>query len=335
MEYRTLGKTGLEVSKLGFGGIPIQKVDVNTVKNLMESMLRNGINYIDTARGYTISEELIGEAIEGKRHEFILATKSMARSKAGIKADIETSLKNLRTDYIDLYQIHNPSKAELQQVLAEDGALEGLLEAKAEGKIGHIGFTTHSLELFEESLEMPWVETIMFPYNIVENQGAEAIKKCKEKNIGFIVMKPLAGGAIEDGELALRFICANPDITVVIPGMASVDEIEQNLKASQNESPLTEEELAKMDEVRKALGNNFCRRCNYCAPCTVGINISGVFLMQGYLDRYGLEDWARSRYNAFSAKASACIECGVCETRCPYELPIRQMLKEAALRFGE
>lgn len=335
MEYRTLGKTGLEVSKLGFGGIPIQKVDVNTVKNLMEAMLHNGINYIDTARGYTISEELIGEAIEGKRHEFILATKSMARSKAGIKADIETSLKNLRTDYIDLYQIHNPSKAELQQVLAEDGALEGLLEAKAEGKIGHIGFTTHSLELFEEALEMPWVETIMFPYNIVENQGIDAIKKCKEKNIGFIVMKPLAGGAIEDGELALRFICSNPDITVVIPGMASVEEIEQNLKASQNESPLTETELAKMDEVRKALGNNFCRRCNYCAPCTAGINISGVFLMQGYLDRYGLEDWARSRYDAFSVKASACIECGICETRCPYELPIRQMLKEAALRFGE
>lgn len=335
MEYRTLGKTGLEVSKLGFGGIPIQKVDVNTVKNLMEAMLHNGINYIDTARGYTISEELIGEAIEGKRHEFILATKSMARSKAGIKADIETSLKNLRTDYIDLYQIHNPSKAELQQVLAEDGVLEGLLEAKAEGKIGHIGFTTHSLELFEEALEMPWVETIMFPYNIVENQGIDAIKKCKEKNIGFIVMKPLAGGAIEDGELALRFICSNPDITVVIPGMASVEEIEQNLKASQNESPLTETELAKMDEVRKALGNNFCRRCNYCAPCTAGINISGVFLMQGYLDRYGLEDWARSRYDAFSVKASACIECGICETRCPYELPIRQMLKEAALRFGE
>lgn len=335
MEYRTLGKTGLEVSKLGFGGIPIQKVDVNTVKNLVESMLHHGINYIDTARGYTISEELIGEAIEGKRHEFILATKSMARSKAGIKSDIEISLKNLRTDYIDLYQIHNPSKAELQQVLAEDGALEGLLEAKAEGKIGHIGFTTHSLELFEEALEMPWVETIMFPYNIVENQGIDAIKKCKEKNIGFIVMKPLAGGAIEDGELALRFICANPDITVVIPGMASVEEIEQNLKASQNESPLTEVELAKMDEVRKALGNNFCRRCNYCAPCTAGINISGVFLMQGYLDRYGLEDWARSRYKAFSVKASACVECGVCEARCPYELPIRQMLKEAALRFGE
>ena len=139
MEYRILGKSGLEVSKLGFGGIPIQKVSVDTVKDIMDAMLRNGINYIDTARGYTISEELIGEAIEGKRDKFILATKSMSRTKDGVKADIETSLKNLRTDYIDLYQIHNPSKAEFEQVLAEGGALEGLLEAKEEGKIGHIG----------------------------------------------------------------------------------------------------------------------------------------------------------------------------------------------------
>ena len=219
--------------------------------------------------------------------------------------------------------------------MAEGGALEALFEAKEQGKIGHIGFTTHSLELFEEALEMPWAETIMFPYNIVENQGVDLIKKCKEKNIGFIVMKPLAGGAIEDGNLALRFICDNPDISVVIPGMGSTDEVEKNIAACLNEEPLTAEELEKMEAVRKELGNNFCRRCNYCAPCAAGINISGVFLMQGYLDRYGLEEWARTRYNAFDKKASACIECGVCETRCPYNLPIRQMLKDAAARFGE
>ena len=335
MEYITLGKSGLKISRLGFGGIPIQRVDADTTKELVQAMVEKGINYIDTARGYTVSESFLGEALEGVRDKFVLATKSMSRTKDGVKADIETSLKNLRTDYIDLYQIHNPSKAEFEQVLAEGGALEGLLEAKEEGKIGHIGFTTHSLELFEEALELPWVETIMFPYNIVENQGVDLIAKCREKNIGFIVMKPLAGGAIEDGNLALRFICSNPDVSVVIPGMASVEEVEQNLRASENEAPLSDEELAKMEEVRKSLGNNFCRRCNYCAPCTVGINISGVFLMQGYLDRYGLEDWARTRYDGFAVKASACIECGVCETRCPYELPIRQMLKEAASRFGK
>ena len=175
----------------------------------------------------------------------------------------------------------------------------------------------------------------MFPYNIVENQGEELIKKCKEQNVGFIAMKPLAGGAIEDGAVAVRYICANPDVTVVIPGMYDLKEIEQNLAAAENEAPLTEAELAKISEIKSQLTGNFCRRCNYCAPCTVGINIPSVFLFQGYLDRYGLGDWAKDRYSSMAVKASACIGCGVCETRCPYNLPIREMLKTAAERFGE
>ena len=175
----------------------------------------------------------------------------------------------------------------------------------------------------------------MFPYNIVERQAEEQIRKCAEKNIGFIVMKPLAGGAIEDADLALRFIYANPDISVVIPGMFDVTEIEQNLAACGNKAPLSDDERDAILKIREALGNNFCRRCNYCAPCTVGINIPGVFLFQGYLDRYGLEDWARERYATIPVKASACIECGACESRCPYNLPIREMLKDAARKFGE
>ena len=221
------------------------------------------------------------------------------------------------------------------QVIGPDGALEALMEARAAGKIGHIGVTLHSLEIFEKAVEMDWIETIMFPYNIVERQGEELIHKCVEKNIGFIDMKPLAGGAIEDGHLALRFICANPDVTVVIPGMYDVSEIEKNLAAVNEKGPLTEEELEQMEQIRKQLGTNFCRRCNYCQPCTVGINISGCFLFQGYLDRYGLEDWAVDRYNTLPVKASACVECGVCETRCPYNLPIREMLKVCAEKFGE
>ena len=148
-------------------------------------------------------------------------------------------------------------------------------------------------------------------------------------------MKPLAGGAIEDAALALRFICANPDVTVVIPGMFDLKELDQNMAAVEDVSPLNEEEIRKMEEIRKQLGNNFCRRCNYCAPCSVGINIPGVFLMQGYLDRYGLGDWAKSRYEAMPVKASACVECGACESRCPYDLPIRKMLKDAAQKFGK
>lgn len=334
MEYVTLGKTGLKIARLGFGGIPIQRVDAATTKELIKAMADKGINYLDTARGYTVSEEFIGEAIEGMRDKFILATKSMSRTKEAMAADIEISLKNLRTDYIDIYQVHNPNLEQLEQVLAPGGAMEALLEAKEAGKIGHIGLTAHSLEVFEKALTMDWVETFMFPYNIVETHGEELIHKCAEKNIGFIVMKPLAGGAIEDATLALRFICANPDVTVVIPGMFDLKEIDQNLAAVEDTSPLSEEELAKMQEIRERLGSNFCRRCNYCAPCTVGINISGAFLFQGYLDRYGLEDWARDRYNAMPVKAGACIECGACEPRCPYNLPIRQMLKEAAAKFG-
>ena len=335
MEYRILGKTGLKISRMGFGGIPIQRIDAEGTKTLMHQLKEAGVNYIDTARNYTVSEEYLGFALEGIREDFILATKSMARDAEGMARDIDISRRNLRTDYIDLYQIHNPSPAQLDQVLAPGGALEALLEAKAAGKIGHIGITAHSLEVFRRALELPWVETIMFPYNIVENQGEKEIRACREKNIGFVCMKPLAGGAIEDASVALRYVCADPDVTVVIPGMAEAKELEQNLAAVNDTSPLSYEEKAKILEIRTALGTQFCRRCNYCQPCTAGINISGVLLFEGYLSRYGLTDWAKDRYAALPVKASACIGCGACEDRCPYQLPIRKLLKNAAEKFGE
>ena len=334
MEYRILGKTGLKISRMGFGGIPIQRIDAQGTKALMQQLVEAGVNYIDTARGYTVSEQFLGEALEGIRDKFVLATKSMSRTKEAMAADIETSLGNLRTDHIELYQVHNPNMEQLEQVMAEGGALEALLEAKAVGKIGHIGLTAHSLEVFEKALTLDWVETIMFPYNVVETQGEALIAACAEKNIGFIDMKPLAGGAIEDATLAMRFVVANPNVTVVIPGMADPAEIEQNLAAVNNQAPLSEEELTGIDQVRAQLGTQFCRRCNYCAPCTVGISIPNVFLMQGYLERYGLADWAQGRYDAMPVKASACIQCGACEPRCPYQLPIREMLKVAAEKFG-
>lgn len=335
MEYRTLGKTGLKISRMGFGGIPIQKIDEEGTRKLLHEMMEKGVNYIDSARGYTVSEQYIGYGLEGIRDKFVLATKSMSRTKEAMAADIETSLGNFRTDYIDLYQVHNPSMEQLDQVMGEGGALEALMEARAAGKIGHIGLTAHSTEVFERALELDWVETIMFPYNIVEQQGAELIHKCTEKNIGFIVMKPLAGGAIEDASLALRYVCSNPDVTVVIPGMAEIRELEQNLAACSNTEPLTQEELKEMDKVREQLGTDFCRRCNYCAPCTVGINIPSVFLFAGYLQRYDLADWAKDRYSTLKVKASACIGCGKCEPRCPYHLPIREKLKKCARDMGE
>lgn len=334
MEYVTLGKTGLRISRLGFGGIPIQQVDASAASALLDAVEAAGINYIDTARGYTVSEELLGAALEGRRERFVLATKSMSRDRAGMAKDIGISLANLRTDYIDLYQIHNPTLQQLEQVCTPDGALEALLEARQAGKVGHLGVTAHSLEVFARALELDWVETIMFPYNIVENQGEELMAKAKEKGIAFIDMKPLAGGAIEDAPLALRYAAANRNVTVIIPGMFRPEEVEENAAAVRNSSPLTADELARAEAIRQELGTNFCRRCNYCAPCTAGISIPNVFLFHGYLSRYGLEDWARNRYQGLAAKASECVDCGACEGRCPYHLPIREMLKRAALDFG-
>ena len=335
MEYRILGKTGLQISRLGFGGIPIQRIDAEGTKVLVKHLLENGINYIDTARGYTVSEEYLGYALESVRNKFVLATKSMARTKQAMEQDIAISMQNLRTDYIDLYQIHNPSAADLEAVQQPGGALEALQQAKKDGRIGHIGVTLHAVELFEKAVNYDWVETIMFPYNLVETQAQDLIKECTRRGIGFIAMKPLAGGAIDDATLALRYLAADPDVTVAIPGMAEIREIEQNLAAMNDTTPLTEEEYQKIEEIRNGLGTQFCRRCNYCAPCTVGIPISAVFLMEGYYSRYGLQEWAVKRYEGLSGHASDCVECGVCESRCPYNLPIRQMLKDAAKTFGK
>lgn len=335
MEYVTLGKTGLKVSRVGLGGIPIQRVDASAAKKLLDAVEAAGINYIDSARGYSVSEELIGGAIEGRREKFVLATKTMSRDREGMARDIETSLKNFRTDYIDLYQVHNPSLQQLEQVCAPGGALEALLEAREAGKIGHIGLTAHKPEVFQRALEIPWVETVMFPYNIVETQAVELMERAREKNVGFINMKSLAGGAIENAGLAIRFAAANPNVTVVLPGMYTPEEVAQNVAAASNTAPLTPEELEQVEALRRELGTSFCRRCGYCAPCTVGIDIPNSFLFHGYLSRYGLAGWARGRYEALSAHASDCVACGACEERCPYQLPIREMLKKVAAGFGK
>lgn len=277
----------------------------------------------------------MGEALDGIRDKFVIATKSMARDRDTMARDVEISLKNFRTNYIDLYQIHNPNLQQLEQVCGAGGALEALQEARQAGKIGHIGVTLHSADLFRRVLEMDWVETIMFPYNIVETQGEELIAACSKKNIGFICMKPLAGGAIDDAALAMRFIAQNPNVTVTIPGMAEISELEQNAQSYCDKRPLTEEEEERIHFLRSTLGTQFCRRCNYCAPCSAGIGIANVFVAEGYFSRYGLQDYGKAKYEMSGSPASSCIDCGLCEERCPYRLPIRQMLKRVASIFGK
>lgn len=332
MRYTTLGKTGLKISVVGLGGIPIQRTDAEGTIKVIDACVDRGINFIDTARGYTVSEEYLGQALEGRREKFILATKSMVRDYEGMKRDIETSLKNLKTDYIELYQIHNiKTDEEFALCFGENGAYRALEEAKQAGKIGHIGATAHGLEAFERLITEfeDKIETIMFPFSIVENQGLELMKQCAEKNIGFIAMKPMAGGNLEDATLAMKYILANPYCTVAIPGMGDVEEVLQNAAAA-DAGELTAEEMERCKKIAQELGTTFCRRCGYCAPCPQGINIPNSFLFANYLRRYGLAGWAKERYNLMPAKADACVKCGVCETRCPYELPIRAMLEQVA-----
>ncbi len=336
MEYVTLGKTGLRCAQISFGGIPIQRADAANTVEVVDALERHGMNFIDTARAYTVSEEYLGAALTGRRDKFILATKAGSRDYAGMKQDIETSLRNLRTDYIDLYQLHNLPLSDFEQVFGPDGAYRALAEAKAAGQIGHIGATTHSTESLELLVDQysDRIETLMFPYNIVELHGHEILKKAREAGFGILCMKPLAGGNLEDWELALRFVAASGVIDVAIPGMGNAEEVERNAAAALRLSPLTNEEQAKCQRIRQELGSRFCRRCNYCAPCTVGIPINSCFLMSNYLRRYDLADWAKSRYDALAHHASECIECGVCESRCPYDLPIREMLRDVARDFG-
>ena len=330
MQYRTLGKTGLEVSVVGLGGIPVQRTDREGAKEIVKACMERGINFLDTARAYSVSEEFFGEAIKPYRNQWIIATKSMPRDYEGMKADIETSLKNLQTDYIDLYQMHNlKSEEELKICFGENGAYRALVEAKEAGKIRHIGATAHKVEIFAKLLEdyADKIETFMFPYNIVESQGLELMAECEKKNIGFIAMKPLAGGNIDDAVLALKYILNTPECTIVIPGMGNVEEVKQNTSAAVFE-PLTEEDKVACKAVVAELGNEFCRRCGYCAPCPKGIDISQSIMLANYKRKYGLSDWSDMRYAALAHKADECVKCGLCESRCPYELPIRKMLEQ-------
>lgn len=326
----------IDLFKIGLGGIPIQRISDEDGIELVRKSKDFGINFIDTAKGYTKSEEIIGKGIKGIRESFILATKSMSRDYDKMKEDIEDSLKKLQTDYIDLYQLHNISnEKDYYKVFESNGAYTALLDAQKEGKIKKIGITSHSIDIINKALETDYFDTIQFPYNIVENQAELAFKKAYEKNIGVIVMKPLAGGAIEDGKIAMKYILNNKNVSVIIPGMDKLEQLEENTNVYKNGYTLSEEDKDKIASIKSKLNKRFCRRCGYCMPCPEDINIPGQFLMEGYYSRYDLKNWAKTRYFAMDKTASDCKSCGVCEKRCPYDLPIREMLKEVSITMGK
>jgi predicted aldo/keto reductase-like oxidoreductase len=335
MKKRMLGNTGMEVSVIGFGGIPIQRVNQEEATKIVLECRDKGINFIDTARGYTVSEEYIGNALKkAGRENFYIATKAMGYDYESMKNFIEESLSTMQLDYIDLYQIHNVSKMEqLDTVLSENGALKALVEAKKKGLIRHIGITGHIREILLKAIENDEFETVQFPFNPVESQGTELFTKALEKGMGTIAMKPIAGGAFGKGKLSLKYIMNSNLITVAIPGMDSVSQVAENAAIGIDGEPLTEEEKEEIKKEVELLGNDFCRRCGYCKPCPEGIDIPNVFVYEGYALRYNLPDYGKLKYDAMPVKADACVRCRKCERKCPYNLHIVDKLKHAVETF--
>lgn len=326
MNKRKLGKTGLIISEIGFGGIPIQRIDFNETFSILNTAIDSGINFFDTSRVYSDSEEKIGNSISKRRKEYYIATKSYNRSLEGMKNDIYKSLKTLKTDIIDIYQIHNINTIDLlNKVLRPDGALTALIKAKDKGDIKFIGISSHKPYILQEALKKYNFDTIQVPFNIIEHESLELINKCKKLNIGTIIMKPLAGGFLNPAAASLKYILKYP-VDVVIPGMQSTEEIRINTGLGK----LSKKEEAALKSSAKKIGTSFCRKCEYCIPvCPQNINITVIQLLEMYYTNYNIKKWPPERYSNIEPKANTCIECGKCEDICPYSLKIRANLKKA------
>ncbi|MCP4547924.1 MAG: aldo/keto reductase [bacterium] len=330
MQKRTLGKTGFEAGVIGFGGIPLQKLSRERSTELLHQALDLGINFIDTARGYTDSEEKIGRALRDRRHEYILATKALSRDAEGMASELATSLSELRTDCIDLYQIHAlPSVEVLEDILAPGGAYQVLAQAREEGRIKSIGVTGHGRPVLQRAIETGLFDTVQHPFNPIEDEWSDdVIPAAKRAGMGIIAMKPIAGGAISSVPAALRFEL-DSGIDVLIPGMDSLAQLEENTAVGRNLRPPDEADLQACAADKKTWDGEFCRRCGYCLPCPNGLQIPFLLLIQAYYERYDLADWALERLAGLERKYGDCIACGECLPRCPYNLPIPELMAKA------
>jgi predicted aldo/keto reductase-like oxidoreductase len=338
LKEKILGRTGLKVKSLGFGGIPIQRVSEEEAVRVVRRCYKLGINYYDTARAYTNSEERIGKALENVREEVFLATKSGRRDSKGLLEELEISLKNLRTDWIDVYQLHNVSSHETwEQVKAPGGALEALYKARDEGKIRHLGITSHDPIVLAEIVREEIFETILIPYNYLTlKPEEELLPLCKEANVGTVIMKPFGGGAFSNANTALKFVLSNDFVDVTIPGMMKIEEVEENYYVAMGPHTLSQDELKLIEADRVELGDQFCRACNYCQPCPQEIPITFILRAESqFLKRMGWRPGTEKRFAEAVEKAESCIECGECESKCPYHLPIRQLLPKRAASLNK
>ncbi len=332
MDQIRLGKTGLMVTRIGFGGIPIQRLTEPEAVKVVERCLDLGLNFIDTANGYSTSEERIGKAVKGrKRQDIIIATKTFPGSPEDIERNLDLSLKRLQTDYIDIYQFHQVGTMEAyNRVLEPEKGLYRLFEkAQKAGKIRHIGVTCHQIDVAKKLVESGKFETLMFPFNFITSEPAdELLPLCRKHDVGFIDMKPMGGGMLYDAAVAFKWLFRFPDIAL-IPGIEKVEEIEEIVALYNGPHEMTDEEITRMQALKDELGTRFCRRCDYCQPCPQGIPISTVMTFDTLVKRLPPEWYLNGPFiPSAMVKVPECLECGECESRCPYNLPIRQMLRE-------
>jgi predicted aldo/keto reductase-like oxidoreductase len=322
VEKFRLGKTGLMVTKLGFGGIPIQRLTEDGAVEVVRRCIDLGINFLDTANGYTTSEERIGKAVKGKRDKVFIATKTGARDPQGAREHLELSLKRLQTDYIDIYQFHGVSTPEHMKAVLEGGIYEVAEEAKKAGKIRHISVTSHSMDIAKELVKTDRFETLMFPFNFITSEPAEELLPlCRRHDVGLIAMKPMAGGMLDNATIAFKYLLQFPDVLPLV-GIEKVEEIEEVAALVEGPHEMTEAEAIEMQKMIDELGTRFCRRCDYCQPCTQGIPISMVMTSRSFFKRMPPERFFGGMMDGALGKAAECVECGECESRCPYNLPI-------------
>lgn len=322
----TLGKTGIVIEKNGFGCLPIQRVSKEEAARLLRKAVDGGMTYFDTARSYSDSEEKMGYAFQGIRDKVVIATKSHAKTGAEMKEHLETSLRSLRTDYIDVYQFHNPAFCPVPG--GADGLYDAALEAKAQGKIRHIAITNHRLKVAHEAIDSGLYATLQFPYSYLAGpQEQELVDKCAKTGMGFIAMKGMAGGLIRNGFAADAFMAQQPNV-VPIWGVQHEWELDQFLACVKESPTMTEEFRAVIDHDRKELAGDFCRGCGYCMPCPVGIEINNCARMSLMLRRAPAAAWLTSEQQAKMEKIKDCLHCGQCKSKCPYGLDTPRLLEE-------